>query len=303
MKKTIISAAVLAACAFTSCNQENAITGTYSKACLSIDASLAQPVSRAPKSAFEAGDQLGLFICNENINTPYTDTKPNTPFTFNGTVWESQVIYLDTNPATIWAYYPYKTTNISGSAIPVEIASQTDYLHGQGKNKASHENRNVDIAMKHALCQFVLKMKTADYDEGDARLTRIALENGNSRSVLYTDGTLDLTTGKVTGTKSANLTYAQDIKLSDGGTTFSTIVMPVAPTEAEGDIKLVVTIDGHDFYFLLKKDTEWKPGYRNIYSFTVTNTGITIGGEDGTGVTVEPWQDSTETDIDLIPVL
>lgn len=151
MKKMFLFAACLAVLA-CSCSENEEGTVKDVRASLKINANIGAPaVSRAEKTAWEAGDKLGLYVCNGTLGTPYNQNAvyTNTPFTYSAAGWTSEEILLDENEATVFAYYPYDATLTTPSALPVDITTQTDHLYGQGDTKASILNRNVNITMKH----------------------------------------------------------------------------------------------------------------------------------------------------------
>lgn len=164
MKKMFLFAACLAVLA-CSCSENEEGTVKDVRASLKINANIGAPaVSRAEKTAWEAGDKLGLYVCNGTLGTPYNQNAvyTNTPFTYSAAGWTSEEILLDENEATVFAYYPYDATLTTPSALPVDITTQTDHLYGQGDTKASILNRNVNITMKHALSQVVFRMKKTE---------------------------------------------------------------------------------------------------------------------------------------------
>lgn len=180
MKKMFLFAACLAVLA-CSCSENEEGTVKDVRASLKINANIGAPaVSRAEKTAWEAGDKLGLYVCNGTLGTPYNQNAvyTNTPFTYSAAGWTSEEILLDENEATVFAYYPYDATLTTPSALPVDITTQTDHLYGQGDTKASILNRNVNITMKHALSQVVFRMKKTEGYRQEGVLTGITLKNG-----------------------------------------------------------------------------------------------------------------------------
>lgn len=71
MKKMFLFAACLAVLA-CSCSENEEGTVKDVRASLKINANIGAPaVSRAEKTAWEAGDKLGLYVCNGTLGTPY----------------------------------------------------------------------------------------------------------------------------------------------------------------------------------------------------------------------------------------
>lgn len=55
-----------------------------------------------------------------------------------------------TVPGTVYGYYPYSDKVVDGKVMPVEIASQTDYLYAR-KAMVDEKNPIAQIGMQHAL--------------------------------------------------------------------------------------------------------------------------------------------------------
>ena len=91
MKKMFLFAACLAVLA-CSCSENEEGTVKDVRASLKINANIGAPaVSRAEKTAWEAGDKLGLYVCNGTLGTPYNQNAvyTNTPFTYSAAGWPS----------------------------------------------------------------------------------------------------------------------------------------------------------------------------------------------------------------------
>jgi hypothetical protein len=317
MKKRILSQAafVLLSVAFTSCSNENESTAV-SNGEMNIITNIEGSVStRSEKFEWEENDRLGVFVCNGTIDQPYlgnSDRYTNVLFKHNGKGFFAQHVYLDENRAEVFAYYPYDVKSTTGGAIPVESTTQTDYLYGHSDEPASITKKNVTIRMKHALSQVVFKLrKAAAYNEGDCLLQALTIENNDANNVFKTAGTLDLSTGNMTGTSTDGvlaLMPGNTLSLTEEYQNVSSICLPVSTTAGK-NIKAVFTIDSRQFHYEFPAGTTWNPGYRNIYTLTVTNSSVDIGGDgsgDGTsdgGITIEPWAENTDTDISLVPIL
>lgn len=316
MKMRKLSAAcMLLSSLLVACNNENECVTSIPEG-LSITAHIQGSTStRAEKFNWLENDALGVFVCNGTIDQPYlgnTERYTNVQFIHNGKGFFAQNVYLDENPAEVYAYFPYSSTSTTGSAIPVESSSQTDYLYGHSENPASITQKNVVIEMKHALSQVVFKLrKAAEYNEGACLLQSITIENNDATNTFKTTGTLDLSTGKITGTSTngvLSLMPGNTLLLTETYQSVSSICLPVSSTSGK-NIKAVFTIDDRQFRYEFPVGTTWDAGYRNIYTLTVTNSSVDIGGDgtgDGTsddGITIEPWTDGTDSDISLVPIL
>jgi hypothetical protein len=310
MKKFMFAAVAATAC-LISCSDTNDVESPAEDASvrqqLSINPSIGLP-TRAVKTGWSEGDRLGVFVCNGSPGNPYEGlaSNLNVPFTFDGVRWTSARITLTGNEAAVFACYPYSDAATAAAAMPVESASQTDYLYGEGSSRANYLSRNVDIEMKHALSFVTFRMGKSNYTLGPGSLTRVVISNENGATALKSAGTLNIATGAVTSSTPRNLDLPATVDIQSAGTSFSAIVMPVSPLAGADLLKVTFTIDGEELYHFFRAGTEWKQGYRNIYSFTLSDNGIEIGGGPdggGGGITIEHWTDDDEGTVNLIPKL
>ena len=305
MKKNLFFAACLTVMACSCSNYEEGIAGHVQAGPLEITAHIGAPaLSRAEKTAWADGDKLGLYVCNGKLDVPYKADAvyTNSPFTYTAGGWNSAEILLDENEATVFAYYPYDAALADPATLPVDITTQTDHLYGQGDTKASIFNRNINIAMKHALSQVVFRMKKTEGYKQAGVLTGITLKNLGSATPLYTHATMDVSTGILTKTTAGNVDFSANATLTDQAVSFSSIVIPVDATAGK-DMQALFTIDGKQLQFTFPAATEWERSYRNIYDIVLGNNGLVIGGADGSGVTIEPWTDKNDGEIQLVPVI
>jgi hypothetical protein len=279
---------------------------------LSISASIggATRASATPKTAWETGDQLGIFVLTAGggFASPYHGFAENlnAPFTFTANGWTSAKITLSSREGDVYAYYPYAATSADGSTIPVEAASQTDYLWAKG-GQVSVFNTHISLNMQHALSQVVFRMKQTDYTGGEGRLSKLRICNNGSSTALQSSGTLNIATGSITGTSPGGVELTANHLIGPSESLFAITVLPLLSTTGE-DVKVVFTIDGKDYEHIFATGTTWSPGYRHIYTFTLKDNHLVIGGEDGQtggsgGALIEPWTDSDRGIILLIPVV
>lgn len=312
MNLKLISAALLALAA-SSCTQESvehqSENGTNTT--MFVNAIIGKsPVTRAEKTAWTNNDQLGVYVVNTGIDDPYkgSSSYSNLPFVFTGKGFKSDNILLDEKEATVYAYYPYKKDLANPKAVPVDISEQTDHLYGTGNGKVSITSRNVDVAMKHALTQVVFKIrKTANYKGGTGNLTGIVLKNVGAAKPLQLKGSYNIATGVVTTSQEGNINFSANTTLTGDFVSFSSILFPVSATSGK-DIQVVFSIDGKEMKYDFPAGTAWASSYRNIYSISLDGNGLEIGGGENpsggdSGVTIEPWTDSSNNEISLIPII
>ncbi|NDV83431.1 fimbrillin family protein [Bacteroides sp. 51] len=314
MKKLAILSLSVFVTLFSACSNDEKEQGTPE---LSVNAYISSQKqdTRAEKSAWAEGDLLGVFVCNGTLDTPYLGNASryfNTAFRHNGKAFVGSEVYLNEELAEVYAYFPYSAAATNGKAIPVESTTQTDYLYGHSPTQANISQRNVNLEMKHALSQVVFRLKrSASYNEGPCSISAVTIENNDANNIFKTTGTLDLSTGIVTGTSTdgvLSMIPGSKVDLTESYQNISSICLPVNSTPSK-NIKVIFTIDERQFRYEFAAGTSWQPATRNIYTLTVGNSGLEIGGGDGDGdgnddgIIIEPWGDGDNTDISLVPIL
>ena len=253
-------------------------------------------------SAFIKNDQLGLFITDGNIDNDYSGmgiSKNLMCYNLDGNTWKFWAQYfLSGNPATVFAYYPYKDGWENPRRIPVEHNSQTDYMYGTHTPRQNPINRNnpvVNLTMKHALSLVQFNIRSFAYP-GKCLLNKIEIANAEGKSVFYSEGTMDISTGKITYTSGKNepiilqnekTGILQDIPDSphfDQSVYPKAMVMPLQAFEKYGDLVIRFTINGRVYTRNVTNGAEWKAGTKNTYTVNVTGQDLQIEQ-----VTIEDW--------------
>lgn len=306
--KKVIFMAVLAAGVLSSCNQESEESPIQEQT-LKITTSVSNIESRAgfiEKQDFVDNDEMGIFMYK---STGWGDAYPrfsaqNNKSTRTSSGWKlANDIYLLSDKASIWAYYPYNQNITDGTKIPVPISStnHVDYMWGKSTNEVSVIETGAIIPMYHALSQLVIRLKVSPEYHNDGNLTSAKLKC--SKSKFATKGTMNINdNGKITfAPTSTELSWAPNTTVPAQGSAavdFSAAVYPM--TISSNEVTLEVVIDGATYNYSIP-EIEWTAGKRFIYSITMQSNSAEIGGEDGNTVTIEPWT-STENDITLVPV-
>ena len=262
----------------------------------------------ASKTAFVNNDAMGLFMYKGAWGTAYPSSKTvkqNNKSTFAGTGWNIETpYYLGADKGTVWAYFPYDAAVTDGKKIPVTNDNTKDYMYGSSKAEVSATSTQAYIEMHHAMSQFVIRMNaSADYQNA-RKLTSVVLKSKTSAKTFFKSGTMDVTTGTITGTKDlTQLEWTPNSNFSAGAQSdYCTTVFP--RVAADGALAVELTLDGVKYTFDVPA-IEWKKGFRYIYSFTMKGNSLVIGGKDNTGkdyVTIEAWQDSKQPDVTLKPM-
>lgn len=313
MKSNIfyLAAATVLSCACT--NQMEELSTSKEDSSLKISTSIFDAASRSQdgfvsKTQFKSGDAMGLFLYKETWGSAYVGIeKQNNQSTF-GEGWNQDTpYYLNADKAHVWAYYPYSSSVTDGKKIPVSIEGNNaniDYMYGRTKQPVSVLNTVAEIPMQHAMSQFVIRMKPSpDYVNSGStpgKLTNVVLKTKSGSSTLYKSGELDITTGNITGKTSAqSISWTPNILLeASENHDYSATILP--RVVEQNDLLVEVTVDNAKYTFDIPA-IQWQKGYRYIYAFELKANDVVIGGEDGSNVTIEPWKNSSQNDVELIP--
>ncbi len=199
MKHVMIFAALILAALLTGCTKEEMPeTAQCEESVLSVTPNISGVAvsTRAPLAAFSANSELGLFVTSGSLGVNYNGltANANVKSTYNGGTWtQTPDVYLSPANAVIYAYYPYSSANINGTAIPIEHTSQTDYMYGThsaGQGAVNSGNSRVNLTMRHALALLQFKFGRSNYT-GNGIITRIEVANASGKICIYNRGTLN----------------------------------------------------------------------------------------------------------------
>ena len=194
----------------------------------------------------------------------------------NGLWKGKQSIFIKENDqAQLYAFYPYNSSVTSGKAIPVEMNSQTDYLYAKATS-ISYSSPNGKVTFNHALSILSFNIDKNVYS-GKGMLKSIRIEGDD----FYTEGTMDVSTGVISGTKKGTFTLEKEYTLAQGGWTEDLPDFFCLPTNVVADkVKLTFQIDDKSYSCTLPK-MGIVGGTKYIVRLTLTNNGISINEKDG----------------------
>ena len=210
-------------------------------------------------------------------------------------VWSSMGVIpaVSANEAVLVAYHPYNDDeDLDITAIPVEIASQTDYMYSGPVTGITNAVPKADIVLDHALTAIRVKLVLGDFT-GDASVSEIAVASpalASSATLNAADGSLNNIAGQ--GDKFA---LPVDFGLIAGGTDNDIMFVPDASVES-GVTTVSSTIGGKKYTAGIEFDEAYKQGYIYTYTLTLNNSGFAV-----TKVNVNPWETGTDDSAVLQP--
>ena len=306
MKKLFLASALCVA-ALSSCNDDtDPVAGQVESIPMEVQAFIdgGNNESRVgwtgDKTTWQSGDAMGLFVYKGTWGTTYNSVGPNVKSTYTTKWAQTPAVNMTADKAQVWAYYPYNEKAGDGKKVPVDLT--TDYLYGtNGSASVSTANPNVKIGMKHALTQFVLRMKKSPEYKDKGILTEIKLVS--TQAELGKTGTMDIqNNGLITPISPATAIAYQSLQetfpSADTPVDYAALLFPMTST---ANLTLHVTIDRVPYTYKIP-NVKWEAGKKNVYSVVLKSNGIVIGGETGKDITIESWGPGVNADVTLKPV-
>ena len=292
MKKTRIlsfmASAVAAVALLTGCSTENDFEngkdGLASLELSSVSSSdmLTRAVIDGEDFPTDKGN-IGLFLyADDKASQPYGDGYENVQYFYNSTKakWTaSPSIKVGSTPGYLYGYYPYNAANTDVKAIPVTSSVNGDdvmYASKQEQPITDLTAANTSIKMNHALARVAIKVINNGYT-GEAKLSEIKFADAKTSL----SGSLDATTGAISGTTRADVTLtvpSDNQTITSDGTTYECLLVPSEKDETKQKVALTLTIDGKDKTLTLSDNNGviFKQGVKSTVTITLSNTGIAL---------------------------
>lgn len=306
MKKYLLQIVILLATLFlSSCTQNETEVKKTDGVPLIISTNLTGTRTRGAISNIPANALMGLYVTSGNIHAPYQEDYMNVAASFNGSEWKlTPEVYLTRKDAMIFAYYPYMPGAADGEAIPVDHVTQNDYLCGQqnGSKRTNSENPTVNLTMKHTLSLIQFKINKKNYAKPGI-LSKIEICNIPGKTALFSNGTMNVTTGIITPGKenasamienSNGLYTIQEYFPTDEALFPKVLVMPLQDI-SENSVCIKFTVDYYDvFTYVVPAGTNWNAGSKSTY--TITFTGVSF---DVKTLTISDWEPGIKNEAEL----
>jgi len=266
----------------TACNDADEAIPSQAGNKLNITVGLNTPQSRAgiiTGNTLAVGSTIGILL-DDGAETDY-DAVNNIKFTASTQdakqVWTpaSDIVLSDTK-GTLYAYHPYaQGTDLS--AIPVETATQTDYLYATPVQNVNESNASVAVTMNHMLSNIKVSIARGTY-VGTGNITKISVESDG----FATGGTFNAAQeipafSSVTGTGDE---IFRNVTTTLGGTATDIMVVPTGTSKA---VTFTATIDDVD-YTVTSTDVELEEGNSYEYTLSLNSTFMSVAS-----VAVNPW--------------
>lgn len=272
-----------AALAFSSCSDET-IEKAVNENEIRIEAIYPSQQTRTTSTGFENGDQIGVFVVQENaILQPFGNAVNNGCYTYDGDKWtSSRPFYWNEGKNNVYAYYPYSEEvndtesflfEVKDDQTTAESYSLSDFLWAKAEGQQAGTSP-VSLKFRHVLSRALVEIVKSDDYEGDLpNDMEVLLHN------TVTTANVDLAAG---GACKDAYVGAKSIKMQKlSKTRFGAIVVPQNITTRR---PLVEVIMGNISY-LMEGTISFKQGYQHTITITVTENPqqaeISIGGGIG----------------------
>ena len=245
---------------------------------------------------FTRGSVIGLHVVSESTGNIY-DSNPDyknvraEAFLVNYKLnWrQSPDIYLNEEPVTVYAYYPYQSqVNFDPENIPVRIspdASLTkDYMYGIQSSGQRAVNQISPVAllnMNHTLSLLSFQLRMTPEAEGCFLLHAIQIGNKAGGTALCFRGKMNIKTGNIGGCAGTNASTRLKLntprmlkKIPDEPQQL--MVIPTSRIRTDGDVEVLFIINETTFKYKIPANTKWEKGKRYIYNLLFNGKDITL---------------------------
>ncbi len=240
---------------------------------------------------FTRGSVIGLHVVSESTGNIYDSNVRAEAFLVNYKLnWrQSPDIYLNEEPVTVYAYYPYQSqVNFDPENIPVRIspdASLTkDYMYGiqaSGQRAVNQISPVALLNMNHTLSLLSFQLRITPEAEGCFLLHAIQIGNKAGGTALCFKGKMNIKTGNIGGCAGTNASTRLKLntprmlkKIPDEPQQL--MVIPTSRIRTDGDVEVLFTINETTFKYKIPANTKWEKGKRYIYNLLFNGKDITL---------------------------
>ena len=241
--------------------------------------------TRVTETAFESGDQVGLYITDtQTLLEPGGNYVNNAPLRYDNAQWTTpKPIYWNQGTYNVYAYYPYATPIVSTSDYPFTIATdqsgagyaQSDFLWAR-KDGVTAQNGAVNLQFSHRMSRILIKLVPGKDFEGELPTDAEVYLHSTVPAA-----TIDLSAGIVTRN---NYTPAQIIRAKSlGNHKYTAILVPQRLDNKQPLVEVIMK----GVSYLYESRFVFKPGIQHMVQLIISKNPeqikIEIGGE------IENW--------------
>ena len=296
--KILLSQLLCIGAVFTACTDDEVFNQT-TKA-LQVSVSTEAPAeSRAiiDGGYLPNGASIGVTLTAED-GTAY-DGQAFTNLQYTAAGEGSSQTWSSTTPASlsitagkVIAYYPYYGgDDFDLKAVPVETASQTDYMYVKTVTGINMVSPSANLTMQHAMTDIRINVKKGTYT-GTGEVTKITAK----APAFATSATMDVETGVFANVSGGGAQFVQELTgaaISSGNIVHDFLIVPDAKSTS-GDVSIFVIIDGKKFAVTIPYTESFQQGFAYTYNLTLDNAALTLDG-----VSVAKWGVKAEVDESL----
>ena len=233
---------------------------------------------------------VGIFLQKDDgtqyDNLPYD----NIPYVARGSAatqtWAPQSaekqILLSATEGKAYAYYPYNAENTSFTAIHLDASRQADVMYtSTAFTGLNDKNAAASFNLQHALSVMKVKVKKGSYT-GTGAVTSCSI----SGDPIGLTGTLDGTTGNLSGVTKGKVSAGKSYTISNTATDHDIIFVP---TTTAGQVTVGLMMDGKEYTTTTTSSETFVSNQCYTLNLTVDDSGATL-----TGIEVGDWTMSGE---------
>ncbi len=257
----IISFVGLAVCGACS-NDKKGVDAEPASVGLSISTTIQ---TRAVMTTFSSGDRMNLYLKTE-ASAGSGDFVSGVSASLESGNWKISpaVEFKEKEAAYLFAFYPYSGDQTAPTAIPVDAASQTDYLYSGDAVAVSYSSPEGVLKMEHALSIIAFNISKEGYT-GEGKLASVKVVN------IPVNGTLDVSSGVISNTNSGEYSIVADKQIAQEGWTAQLPQMFSLPFAADGkNVSVILTVDGREYSVFLPEE-KIDAGMKYVFRLVMTD--------------------------------
>ena len=284
-KGTFVSLLLAACTTLIGCSNEEGIDYSTPLQIKVNTAGVQESRAMIEESTLPDASQVGVLVAGSDGGAYNGKTYNNILFQATGTgnsqTWNSDdEILVSDNTGLLYAYYPYNPDVTDFTQIPIETASQEDYMYATPV-EVDNDKVQAVITMNHAMAAVRLEIVKGNFSS-DATVSNIRIKSTG----MGTSALMNAKTGALSSIAGAGTWFTEDhadatITTSDGPAS-EFLVIPTGNSTAS--IDMLFTVNGSDYTLQTTPSTTLEPGYIYSYTAVLNDAEVTLKS-----VFVEPW--------------